>query len=101
MVDKLIEEFDQRMREIAYDIATLSKKETHEPISVIFDKMAEANLELFDLLVRTICEDQGMLMKRLVVMKLSDSVVKGINDRLRDTGLYYAQESDDLIDTIE
>ena len=99
MTDKLIEEFDQRMKEIAYDLATLHKENSE--IGVVFDKMAEANLELFDLLVRTICEDQGMLMKRLVVMKLSDPIVKGINDRLKNTDLYYAQESDDLIDTIE
>lgn len=99
MTDKLIEEFDQRMKEIAYDLATLNKE--NSKIGVVFDKMAEANLELFDLLVRTICEDQGMLMKRLVVMKLSDPIVKGINDRLKHTDLYYAQKSDDLIDTIE
>ena len=99
MTDKLIEEFDQRMKEIAYDLATLHKENSE--IGVVFDKMAEANLELFDLLVRTICEDQGMLMKRLVVMNLSGPIVKGINDRLKNTDLYYAQESDDLIDTIE
>ena len=99
MTDKLIEEFDQRMKEIAYDLTTLNKE--NRELGVVFDKMAEANLELFDLLVRTVCEDQEMLMKRLVVMKLSDPIVKGINDRLKHTDLYYAQESDDLIDTIE
>ena len=91
-------EFEMRLNEIKYDLATM--KRTNSNMQDVFDKIAEVHHELFDVIVRILCDDDSSLLyKRLVIKLMADPIVRGINERLAHPELFYAADSDDVIDT--
>lgn len=96
-MDKPENEFEIRLNEIIYDLATM--KETNSDMQDVFDKIAEVHHELFDVTVRILCDDNSSLLyKRLVIKLMADPIIRGINERLARPELFYASESDDVID---
>ena len=96
-MDNEANEFEMRLNEIIYDLSTM--KENNSDAQDIFNKIAEAHHELFDVVVRILCDgDSSLVYKRLVIRLMADPIVKGINARLAHPELFYASESDDVID---
>ena len=94
-------EFEMRLNEIIYDLSTMDR--ANSDVRVIFDKIAEVHHELFDVTVRILLEkDDGksLFYKRMIVEMLAKPIVEGINARLKNPELFYAQESDDIMNTI-
>lgn len=91
-------EFEMRLNEIIYDLNTMKK--TNSDMQDVFDKIAEVHHELFDVTVRILCDgNSSLLYKRLVIKLMADPIIRGINERLTHPELFYAADSDDVIDT--
>ena len=98
-MDRPETEFEMRLNEIIYDLGTMDR--ANSDVQVIFEKIAEAHHELFDVVIRILCDcDDGksFFYKRRMVQMLADPIVKGINARLMNPELFYAAESDDVIE---
>lgn len=98
-MDKPENEFEMRLNEIIYDLGTMDR--ANSDVQVIFEKIAEVHHELFDVTVRILCDCDGgesLFYKRQIVRMLADPIVQGINARLKNPELFYASESDDVID---
>lgn len=98
------DEFELRLREIIYDLQTMSenKNPAKEDVDFIFDKVAEVQLELHDTVIRTIIEGipNSLTLAQFVSNQIATRVLSGYKDRSRAPELFYAQESDDIMNTI-